>query len=542
MKSIAGYNIIKLLAKGGMAAIYLAEQQSLQRQVVLKFLNPKLDEAVRKRFIDEGRIIASLKHPNIITVFDVVSTDKLNFLAMEYLPDGDLETRLLKKLDTFTVLNIISKISDALHLIHKQGIIHGDIKPANILFRGTDCPLLTDFGISHRIEPKKEVDMGSDDLYASPTYASPELIQGKPFDYRTDIYSLGIMMYEMLLGEKPFVGETEIETIANSIQEPVPKLPKPLQELQPLLESLLAKSPDARLSDAKFVTRFIVQYLKDHPDLTRQSSDTQLIDTNVVVEYIAKNKGKKQKKTKRSYIRPLILTLILFLTVWLNKETLWQRYLATPKIMALVPQLFIKKVETKQPQISDAEDVRSKQLEKVLFEQQNFLEQKNNELAARSKQAEQDLFEQQNLLEKRNKELTRIKKKLEKQKKLARKKQLNKKRAIASLIKKGKYSLKKYNLTTPLNNNALYYFQKVLELDRNNRKAKKGIQDIVYRYELLARGELDKYHYQKAQSFISSGLGIDSKNERLLALQKEANLQNEPKRVINKVKSFFNNL
>ena len=83
MKSIAGYNVIKLLAKGGMAAIYLAEQQSLQRQVVLKFLNPKLDEAVRKRFIDEGRIIASLKHPNIITVFDVVSTEKYNFIAME---------------------------------------------------------------------------------------------------------------------------------------------------------------------------------------------------------------------------------------------------------------------------------------------------------------------------------------------------------------------------------------------------------------------------------------------------------------------------
>ncbi|MCU7939323.1 MAG: serine/threonine protein kinase [gamma proteobacterium symbiont of Bathyaustriella thionipta] len=164
MKSIAGYDVIKLLAKGGMAAIYLAEQTSLKRQVVLKFLNPKLDEKIRKRFIDEGRIIASLKHPNIITVFDVVSSGKYDFLSMEYLPDGDLESRLISKPDVYFSLNIIKKISDAVHLIHKQGIIHGDIKPANILFRGKDCPLLTDFGISHRIEPKKEVDLSPDDL------------------------------------------------------------------------------------------------------------------------------------------------------------------------------------------------------------------------------------------------------------------------------------------------------------------------------------------------------------------------------------------
>ncbi len=515
MKSIAGYNVIKLIAKGGMAAIYLAEQQSLQRQVVLKFLNPKLDEAVKKRFIDEGRIIASLKHPNIITVFDVVSSGNHNFIAMEYLPDGDLESRLLKKLDTFCVLNIISKIADALHVVHKQGIIHGDIKPANILFRGTDCPLLTDFGISHRIEPKKEVDLGSGDLYASPTYASPELIQGKPFDYRTDIYSLGIMLYEMLLGEKPFTGETEIETIANSIQQPVPQLPEPLKELQPLLESLLAKSPDDRLSDAKLVSRFIIQYLKDHPDLSKPSSDTNLIDTDVVVEYIAKNKDVKSKKTKTNYIGTSILTLILLLTILLNKDTLWHEYLANPPVTA--PPLITTTVEPKENNIALSESEQSNETKLELYEQQNILNQKNRELA-------------------------QVKKELKKQRKLIQNKQLNNKRRIRSLINKGQASLKKYHLTTPLNDNALYYFQKVLELDTTNKKAKKGVEDVVYRYELLARGELDKYHYQKAQSYISSGLSIDAKNERLLALQNEANLHNEPKRIINKVKGFFNNL
>ncbi len=539
MKSIAGYNVIKLLAKGGMAAIYLAEQQSLQRQVVLKFLNPKLDDAIKKRFIDEGRIIASLKHPNIITVFDVISTGKHNFIAMEYLPDGDLETRLLTKPNTFTVLDIISKISDALHSIHKQGIIHGDIKPANILFREGDNPLLTDFGISHRIEPKKEVALGSDELYASPAYASPELIQGKPFDYRTDIYSLGIMLYEMLMAEKPFTGETEIETIANSIQEPVPKLPESLQGLQPLLESLLAKAPEDRLSDTKLVSRFITQYLKDHPNLTKQGAETKLIDTHVIVEYVAKIKDNQLIKHKRNYFSPIILLVILLLIVLLNKETLWDEY------FSLDPQLSIKSNYDEPLIHKDNNQVQIVTNHKPLHKSTDS--DSINKQAAENTHTEQLLSnqqfsEQQDALIKKDKELELVKKELKVQKALSHVNNENKEKTIRELLKKGELSLKKYQLTTPLNDNALYYFQKVLEFDIHNQKANKGIKNIVYRYELLARSELNKYKYQKAQSFISSGLSIDSENERLINLQKEANLHNEPKRVINKVKSFFKNL
>ena len=534
MKSIAGYNVLKLLAKGGMSAIYLAEQQSLQRQVVLKFLNPKLEDDVKKRFIDEGQIIASLKHPNIITVFDVVSSGKHNFIAMEYLPDGDLERRLESKLDTFTVLNILSQISDALHVIHKQGIIHGDIKPANVLFRDSNCPLLTDFGISHRIEPKKEVDLGSEDLYASPTYASPELIQGKPFDYRTDIYSLGIMMYEMLLGTKPYIGETEIETIANSIQEPIPKLPDSIRELQPLLDSLLAKAPDDRLSDAKLVTRFINQYLIDHPDLTKQASDTKLIDTEVVVEYIAKKKETKPKISKSSHLSSVILLFILLLILLLNKETLWDQYFASDTSItasssaATTNQTLSKKLPPA------TESIQAHEISDDVAIAENSIKGDQT--------LNQDYIEQQKVLEQKNEELALIKQELASQKQLTQNKINNKNRTINQLLAKGKLSLNKYQLTTPLNDNALYYFQKVLEMDKKNLKAQKGIEDVVYRYELLARSELDKYHYQKAQSFISSGLSIDKTNERLLELQKEANLHNEPKRVINKVKGFFKNL
>ncbi|MCP3852400.1 MAG: serine/threonine protein kinase [Gammaproteobacteria bacterium] len=527
MKSIAGYNILKLLAKGGMAAIYLAEQTSLQRKVVLKFINPKLDDAIKKSFIDEGQIIASLEHPNIITVFDVVSTGKYNFIAMEYLPDGDLENRLQLKLDLYTSLTTLSKLSEALHVIHKQGIIHGDIKPANVLFRGDNNPILTDFGISHRIEPKKEVELGSDELYASPIYASPELIQGKPFDYRTDMYSLGIMMYEMLLGKKPFSGETEIETIANSIQNPIPTLPDELQGLQPLLDSLLAKSPDERLSDAKLVTRFIDQYLTDHPELQSDGAETKLIDTDVVVEYVVKN-NKNNKNTdsktsnnKNTYFSSLLLTSIFLLILLVNKDVLWERYFSSDassvnqrtsatsnSASSTVLPLISKTVKNLPQQASE---------EKQIQPEDNNLEQQKEDDIALLKQQEAD------------------------KKRLAQIQQQQQSRMISQLLKNGNDSLKKYHLTTPLNDNALYYFQKVLELDKNNKKAQKGIKNIAYRYELLARGELDKYHYQKAQSYINSGLSIDKTNKRLLALQNEANLRHEPKRVINKVKDFFKN-
>ena len=524
MKSISGYNIIKLLAKGGMSTIYLAEQTSLKRQVVLKFLNPKLDENIRQRFIDEGRIIASLKHPNIITVFDVVSSEKYNFLSMEFLPDGDLESRLMSKPDINFALNIISKISDALHLIHKQGIIHGDIKPANILFRDKDCPILTDFGISHRIEPKKEVDLCPDDLYASPSYASPELIQGIPFDYRTDIYSLGVMMYEMLMGKKPYTGESDLETIANSIQLPIPKLSVELHELQPLLNSLLAKSPDDRLSDAKLVSRFISQYIKEHPNLNNISSETKLIDTEVVVEYIAKKKAKKRIHN----IKYLVISIILFasLFIFFSNGWFWDNEVVLKKQKETQQQSPLTVTHENKSNAAEVSEtaVQLKHTEDSYLEQQKQLEKKL-------------LIEQEAVLEQKNIEIAQVKKELERQKQ-----QSIKTASIQNFLTKGTASLKKYNLTTPLNDNALYYFQKVLDLDANNKEAQKGVKDVVYRYELLARSELDKYNYQKAQHYISTGLSVDSENERLLELQKQANLHSEPGRVINKVKDFFKNI
>ena len=306
MSVIEGYNIQGIIAKGGMATIYLAQQVSLKRQVALKILSPKIDERIREHFIDEGRIIAQLKHPNIIPVFDVGRVGVHFYHAMEYLEGGDLEQLINKGLDIQTALEITLELADALHLVHSQGIIHGDIKPANVVFRTNGCPVLTDFGISRRAKQSDDYSVNPDAILASPSYASPELVQGNAFDMRTDIYSLGIMMYEMLVGKKPFTGKTKLEVIANSIQQPVPQLPEKLLKLQPLLEQMLAKDVEARIADASMITRYLKNFLRHNPSISNRTPDEKRrspIKSDVVIEYPAEKQNNKINR------EPLLITL-----------------------------------------------------------------------------------------------------------------------------------------------------------------------------------------------------------------------------------------
>ncbi len=292
MSVIKGYQIQGILARGGMATIYIAMQESLKRQVALKILDPKLDTRILEHFLDESRIIASLKHPNIIPVFDVGRVGIHFYHAMEYLEGGDLEARIRDGIDHKTALEIILELSDALYLVHSKGIIHGDIKPANIVFRSDDCAVLTDFGISKRTDLSGTQRIKTEDILASPSYACPELMQGKPFNQKVDIYSLGVMLYEMLVGKKPYTGATHAAIVANSIQQPVPLLPDELKPIQPLLDHMMAKDPTDRIGDARMISRYIKKYLRDHPDTSGSavSNESSVVSSDiddVVLEYIS---------------------------------------------------------------------------------------------------------------------------------------------------------------------------------------------------------------------------------------------------------------
>jgi serine/threonine protein kinase len=246
---IPGYRIDRLLGKGGMAAVYLAIQESLDRPVALKVLTDPDSPEFSERFVNEGRIIASLVHGNIITVHDVGIAEGLHYISMEYVDGGDLRTRIADGQSPEVALDLAARIADCLGFAHRKGVIHRDLKPANILFRRDGTPLLTDFGIAKNQRLDSDL-TATGRIVGTPRYMSPEQALGKAVDGRSDLYSLGVVLYEMLTGEPPYRGDSEVDTILKHLNNPVPALPAACLRYQPLLERMLAKDPAARFADA----------------------------------------------------------------------------------------------------------------------------------------------------------------------------------------------------------------------------------------------------------------------------------------------------
>ena len=248
---VPGYTVKHKIADGGMASVYLAVQDSLQRDVALKILAAKTDASFRQRFLNEGRLLASLSHPSVITIYDIgILPDGHGYIAMEYLAGGDLAARLLQPMPVAAALKLLRQLAAAMAVVHDAGIVHRDIKPANILFRGDGTPVLSDFGVARREQQDARLTLDGYTV-GSPAYSSPEQLQGRAVDARADIYSLGVTFYQMLTASNPFHAESFADTIVNHLQMPVPALPSSHVLLQPLLDRLLAKEPDARFADCR---------------------------------------------------------------------------------------------------------------------------------------------------------------------------------------------------------------------------------------------------------------------------------------------------
>ena len=248
--NIAGYRIEKRIGQGGMAKVYLAIQESLDRPVALKVLSPAFGESPEfsERFLNEGRILASLRHSNIVTIYDIGVDAGMHYISMEYVEGMDLKTRLREGILPSTALNYIETLASCLQVAHERDIVHRDIKPANVLFRDDGTLLLTDFGIAKKLGETSDLTIAGS-MMGTPTYLSPEQAQAKPVDGRSDIYSLGIMLYEMLMGQKPYKGDSDIDTALKHISEPVPALADELRAFQPLVNKMMAKAPADRFSD-----------------------------------------------------------------------------------------------------------------------------------------------------------------------------------------------------------------------------------------------------------------------------------------------------
>lgn len=261
---IPGYTTIRPIGKGGMAVVYLAYQHSLERHVALKVLTPALagNPDFCERFLREARIGASLSHRNIVPVFDVGHYLLHRYMAMEYLPEGDLAQRVAGGCDTGTILRILYDVACALEYAHSKSFIHRDIKPANILFREDQTAVLTDFGIAMDLKSAAVAGTGDRIIAGSPCYMSPEQARAGGLDVRSDIYSLGVVMYEAL-ARRPLLEPSA--TVADAVRhsaDPVPRLPGELYWLQPLLDRMLAKNPAERFATMREVVQTLELCLK----------------------------------------------------------------------------------------------------------------------------------------------------------------------------------------------------------------------------------------------------------------------------------------
>jgi serine/threonine protein kinase len=247
------YQVVKLLGKGGMAVVYHARDPRLDRDVAVKVILPdqQKETTFLKRFEREARVLAKLTHPNIVPITDYGEQDGLPYLVMPYLPGGSLKESLHAALPAAEAARVLAPIARALHAAHQEGIIHRDIKPSNMLLTRTGEVMLTDFGIARLLQGEQPSDLtASGTSLGTPDYMSPEQVQGHPVGARSDIYSLGAVLYEMVTGRKPFEADTPLSMALKRVTEtlPPPRTYRPdlPVEVEQVITRALEKSPDDR--------------------------------------------------------------------------------------------------------------------------------------------------------------------------------------------------------------------------------------------------------------------------------------------------------
>ncbi len=453
---MSGYTVHSLLGKGGMAEVYLATQDSLRRKVAVKVLLNTDDDSFIQRFINEGHVVASLNHPAIITIYDINQLhDGRYYLAMEFISGGDLTQYKGQMFEPARALNITKQIAEGLSVLHDQGLIHRDIKPANILFRSSDSVVITDFGIAKSMTIDNELTHAGIAV-GSPAYSSPEQAQCQPLDQRTDIYSLGVILLEMLTGVNCFRGSSYTQTVMNHVQMDIPALPAHLRVYQPLLDKMLAKNPDDRFSNCQQLVSALNHLINNSNTLAakpqpKQSAAITLLSFNHLKGYAA--------------------VAIVFLAIVLAFA--WPKMMVKIKTARYLSQAEHRLAEGKL--LLPANDNAD------YFYHQALLVSPNNSDAIQGLQ-----------------KVTAAR--------------------IAKLMVLAEQSMAKNQLTTPENDNAEFYLRQVLALAPNDQKALAGLHRLVEIYIALAKDAHDQGEYQSGLRLIKSGLAIEPTNDILLKL------------------------
>jgi serine/threonine-protein kinase len=306
--TISHYKILSEIGKGGMGKVYLAQDTKLNRNVAIKFLSEEWSKDSDKlnRFVQEAQSASALNHPNIITIHEIGETDNAQYIALEYIEGETLTVRLKKKLKFNSALDIAAQIASALDAAHAAGIVHRDIKPDNVMVREDGLVKILDFGIAKLTEQEKP-EIESEDktavqvnttpgmIIGTANYMSPEQAKGKEVDSRTDIFSFGVVLYEMVAGGLPFEGESPLEIIGSILKDE----PKPIDraevpaEVERIISKTLRKDRNERyqtikdvlidLTDAKEDLKFQNKLDKTiHPN--RDQQDTQVFKATTASE------------------------------------------------------------------------------------------------------------------------------------------------------------------------------------------------------------------------------------------------------------------
>ena len=252
LPSFPGYRLMDKIGQGGMSEVWRAERIADGQVMVLKLLdiNSTSDSSMLQRFIQEYTLVSSLKHRNVVKIFDQGIADNNAYIAMEYFGGGDLVGQIAHGLPIVRAITLAGMTGEALAAIHARGVVHRDIKPANLMLRDDGSLALCDFGIARELVGAPELTKHGE-IIGTPHYISPEQIKGLPATAQSDLYSFGVMFYEMLVGKRPFAGTSIDELLAQHMIAPIPQLPPAASAFQPILERLLAKNPADRYPGAR---------------------------------------------------------------------------------------------------------------------------------------------------------------------------------------------------------------------------------------------------------------------------------------------------
>jgi len=253
--TIRGYRFVRKLAENPISVVYLAERLKTGEKVVLKVLRqaPESGGSAAEtfdRFLREYEIASAIRHPNVVRIFDFGAGDDYAYIAMEYFPAGDLRQRIKSGVKPREAATLMRQMAQALVALHGAGVLHRDLKPGNVMLREDDTVVLIDFGLSKQLELDVSITR-SGEISGTPYYMSPEQGHGHETDERSDLYSLGIIFYEMLMRRKPYVAGTPMQVIYKHAHSPLPELRPELKRFESILHNCIAKDPDRRYASAE---------------------------------------------------------------------------------------------------------------------------------------------------------------------------------------------------------------------------------------------------------------------------------------------------